>query len=242
MSQALSPANVKSAILTRLGSSCRTVEITDAVLQECITNAMRFWNQYESKVEYKRESGISTAEGLPHSVALPTDVHYKGIRAVYFLVPYFAVTGGVTIFELLEKMTITRMDLHGLAFARSAWENYRRIRGVDPTWHEDKDAHKLVFYAPCGPLEVGYELLWAYEDPTEIPLSRDYMFLQAVEAFCRLILAEIRGKFGGQVLAPGGGSFQLDAEYQRTRGAELLKEIQDKLATARPTMPLPELA
>ena len=239
MSADLTFDNIKSRIQARLGATCRTVELSDDQWQEAINQALELWTMYESKVTYHHAENVVTSEQQPFYVDLPEDDSYKGVRTVYFLVPYWAVTGGYTIFELLEKMTITRMNVGGLSLARSAWEMYRRVRGVDPTWHEDKERHRLYLYAPSGPFEAGYELLYKYTSPEEIPLGRDSLFMKAVEGYARLILGDIRGKFGGTVLAPGGGSFNLDADYQRTRGAELITEATERLNVGRTSGPVP---
>jgi hypothetical protein len=230
---------IKERVAGRLGSACRTVEISDDNWRDSIEQAIDLWNQYESLVKYFKQTGIVTSEQQPFYIQLADDSTFKGVRTVYFLVPYWAVTGGYTIFELLEKMTLTRMNVGGLALARSTWEMYRRVRGVDPTWHYDKASNRLYLYAPSGPFDAGYELLYAYTESTEIPQGRDYLFLKAVEGFTRMILGEIRGKFGGQVLAPGGGSFQLDADYQRNRGKELIDMVTERLNVGRTSAPVP---
>jgi hypothetical protein len=230
---------IKDRVRTRLGASCRSVEIDDAAWRDSIEQAIDLWNQFESLVKYFKQLNIVTSQQQPFFLQIATDPTFKGVRTVYFLVPYWAVTGGYTIFELLEKMTLTRMNVGGLALARSTWEMYRRVRGVDPTWHYDKGSNRLYFYGPSGPFDAGYELLYAYTDATEIPQGRDYLFLKAVEGFTRGILGEIRGKFGGQVLAPGGGSFQLDADFQRARSKELIDEVTERLNVGRTSMPVP---
>lgn len=239
MSGSLDFDTIKSRIQSRLGASCRTVELSDDQFHEAINQALELWTMYESKVEYHRAENVITSEQQPFFLELPTDESYKGVRAVYFLVPYWAVTGGYTIFELMEKMTLTRMNVGGLSLARSSWEMYRKIRGVDPTWHEDKKTNRLYLYAPSGPFEAGYELLFKYTDPEEIPLGRDSLFMKVVEGYSRLMLGEIRGKFGGSVLSPGGGSFNLDADHQRTRGQQLVDEATERLSVGRTSGPVP---
>jgi len=239
VSASLTFDSVKQRIQARLGATCRTVELTDDQWHEAVNQALELWTMYESKVTYNRVENVITSEQQPFFVELPTDANYKGVRAVYFLVPYWAVTGGFTIFELMEKMTLTRMNVGGLSLARSSWEMYRKVRGVDPTWHEDKASNRLYLYAPSGPFEAGYELLFKYTDPVDIPLGRDSLFLKAVEGYARSMLGEIRGKFGGAVLAPGGGTFNLDSDYQRTRGETLITEVTERLNVGRTSGPVP---
>jgi hypothetical protein len=239
MSTKLNTAYITQTIYQRLGGSRRSVELTEADYTEAIEQSLDLWNEYRSRVEFHRQDNIVTSENAPFSVVLDSCV--LGVRRVYFLVPYYAVTSGISIFELTEKLTITRLGIKDIALTRSAWDMYRQVRGVQPHWHFDKesDPQKLVFFAPSGPYSAGYELLVPFTDPTQIEKDRDSAFLKLCEGHARLILSDIRGKFGNQVLGPGGKTVALNAERQVTRGEALIEEVTNMLKTSRPNMPVP---
>lgn len=240
MSDKLNTAYIVKTMQQRLGISRRSVEVTEDDVVEAIEQALDKWNEYRSRIEYHYESNIITRENEPYSIALDSCV--SGIRTVYFLVPYYDIASGLTIFELTEKLTISRLGLRDIALSRSTWENYRRVRGVDPNWHfdsSDPSNKKLVFYAPTGPFDAGYELYMPYTNPVQIERDRDSHFLSMVEGFTRRILAEIRGKFGGQVLGPGGKMVQLDSDKQLQLADKLLEDGEMKLRLSRPNLPVP---
>lgn len=224
----------------RLGLGRRGVELLDAHFTEAIEQTLDLWNEFRSRVTYNRAQSVITRENEPYSINLEDEC--LGVRAVYFLVPYYDIASGLSIFELTEMLTITKLGVKDIALSRSAWESYRRIRGVEPSWHFDENSSpkKVVFYAPSGPYNAGYELLYPYTDPTQIKPDRDALFLRGVEAFTRFILAEIRGKFGGAVIAPGGGSFKLNSDMQYQRAEKILEEVRETLKASRPNMATPQ--
>lgn len=239
MSDKLSTAYIKRTMDQRLGVSRRGVELTEDDYVEAVEQALDVWNQYRSRIEYKKLDSIVTSEAAPVSVAV--DDAAFGVRAVYFLLPYADVASSLTIFELAEKLALTRLGVKDIALTRSAWENYRRVRGVEPSWHFNKEAspRTLVFYVPTGPYDVGYELLFPFTMASQIKKDRDSTFLKLVEGYSRRILVEIRGKFGGQVRSPGGGSFSLNADYQAQESSKLIEEVETALSASRTTMPVP---
>jgi hypothetical protein len=240
MSSKLNTAYIVKVINQRLGVSRRSVELTEDDVAEAIEQSLDLWNEYRSRVEFHRQDNIITREDEPFSVTLDDCV--IGVRRVYFLIPYYDIVSGLSIFELTEKLTITRLGIRDIALSRSNWDMYRQIRGVQPEWHFDKesDPHKIVFYAPSGPYTAGYELLLPFTDPSQIEGDRDSTFLKLCEGHARLILAEIRGKFGNQVLGPDGKTVALNAERQIEKGEKLIEDVTERLKTSRPNMPVPQ--
>lgn len=239
MSDKLNTAYVSATMRQRLGGSRRSVELTEDDYVEAIEQALDLWNQYRSRTEFHRQDNVTTAEAAPYSIALDSCV--IGVRNVQFLVPYNESVASLNIFELTEKLAITRLGVKDIALTRTAWKMYRGVRGVEPRWHFDaeSDPKKLVFFAPGGPYTVGYELILPFTDPVQIEQDRDNMFLKACEGYCRRILGEIRGKFGNNVLGPDGRSVQLDADFQRTQAEKLITEVEDLLKISRPNAPVP---
>ena len=239
MSSKLTLAYVKSTMEQRLGISRRSVELKDADYEQAMEQSLDLWNEYRSRVECHRATGVTTTENNPYTVTLTEDC--LGIRACYFLVPYYDVASGLTIFELAEKLAITRLGIKDIALTRSTWESYKRVRGVDPSWQfiVEGSTRKLVVFAPAGPYDMGYEPIYAYTAATQIEIDRDATFLRLIEGYTRLILAEIRGKFGGQVMAPGGGQFNLNADRQIQKGEELIAAVRETLSMSRPSRPVP---
>jgi len=240
MSTKLNTAYITQTLTQRLGGSRRSVELTEADYTEAIEQSLDLWNEYRTRTEFHRQDNIITRENEPFAITLDSCV--IGVRRVYFLIPYYDIVSGLSIFELTEKLTITRLGIKDIALTRSYWDQYRVIRGVQPQWHYDKesDPHKLVFYAPSGPYSAGYELYVPFTDPTQIESDRDSTFLKLCEGHARLILAEIRGKFGNQVLGPGGKQVALNADRQITRGEKLIEEVTERLRSSRPNMPVPQ--
>ena len=239
MSTKLNTAYIQQTINQRLGVSRRSVELTEADITEAIEQSLDLWNEYRSRVEFKRQDNIITRENEPFSVVL--DACVLAVRRVYFLIPYYDIVSGLSIFELTEKLTITRLGIKDIALTRSYWDTYRQIRGVQPTWHFDKESNpqKIVFFAPSGPYSAGYELLLPFTEPTQIEIDRDSTFLKLCEGHARLILAEIRGKFGNQVLGPGGKTVALNADRQIDRGEKLIEEVKERLQVSRPNVSVP---
>jgi len=239
MSSKLTTAYVVSAMQQRLGGSRRSVELVEDDYTNAMEQALDTWNEYRMRIDFMRQDNVATAENTAYEIELDEDV--IGVRRVYFLIPYQAVVSGLSIFELTEKLTITRLGIKDIALTRSYWDQYRQVRGVEPKWHFDKDSDpkKIAFYAPSGPYTAGIELFLPFTSPTQIEKDRDSTYLKLVEGYSRLILAEIRGKFGGQVLAPGGGSVALNADRQVTRGEALIDEVTNTLRASRPNMPVP---
>jgi len=240
VSAKLTTVYMTGAMERRLGYGRRGVELLAEHFGEAISQALDLWNEFRSRVVYGRAQSVITRESEPYSIDLDDDC--LGCRAVFFLVPYYDVAGGLTVFELTEQLTITKLGIKDIALSRSAWENYRRVRGVEPSWHVDEESspRKLVFYAPSGPYDAGYELLYPWTDPVQIKADRDALFLRAVEGFVRYVLAEIRGKFGGTVIAPGGGSFKLNSDMQYQRAEKILEEVRETLRASRPNMATPQ--
>lgn len=240
MSMKLNTAYVSQTLYQRLGGSRRSVELTESDYTESIEQSLDLWNEYRSRTEFHRADNIVTRESAPYSVVLDSCV--LGVRRVYFLIPYYDIVAGLSIFELTEKLSITRLGIKDIALSRSNWEMYRQIRGVEPHWHFDResDPHKLVFYAPSGPYSAGYELLLPFTDPTQIETDRDSSFLKLCEGHARLILAEIRGKYGATVLGPGGKSVALNADRQIARGEKLIEEVTERLKVSRPNVSVPQ--
>lgn len=240
MSDKLNTAYIVRTMQQRLGISRRSVEIKEDDVVEAIEQALDKWNEYRSRIEYSVVHNVLTRENEPFSVSVDSCV--IGVRTVYFLVPYYDVSSGLTIFELTEKLTISRLGLRDIALSRSTWENYRRVRGVEPHWHFDQtdtSAKKIVFYSPSGPFDAGYELQVPYTNPVQIEVDRDSHFLTLTEGFTRRILAEIRGKFGGQVLGPGGKMVQLDSDKQMAMADKMIEDSELKLRLSRPNLPVP---
>jgi hypothetical protein len=239
MSDKLNTAYIVKTIRQRLGASRRAVELTEDDIVEAIEQSLDLWNEYRTRIEFHREDNIVTRENEPYAVTRDSCV--IGVRTCYFLIPYYDVASGLTIFELTEKLTITRLGISDIALTRSAWETYRQVRGIEPQWHFDKEStpHKLVFFAPSGPYTAGYELYVPFTDPVQIESDRDATFLRLCEGYSRLILAEIRGKFGNQVLGPGGKTVALNADRQVERGEKLIDEVTERLKISRPNMAVP---
>lgn len=240
MSDKLNTAYVVRTMQRRLGISRRAVEVTEDDVVEAIEEALDLWNEFRTRIEYGLAQNVLTRENEPFSVAIDSCV--MGVRYVYFLVPYYDVTGGLTVFELTEKLTISRLGITDIALSRSSWENYRRIRGVEPHYHFDKSDpqnKKLVFYAPSGPFDAGYELQVPYTNPVQIEKDRDSSFLRLVEGYTRRILSEIRGKFGGEVLGPGGKTVRLDADKQSQLSEKMIEDVTNTLRVSRPNLPVP---
>lgn len=239
MSSKLTTAYVVSNMNTRLGGSRRSVELTEEDYTNAMEQALDLWNEFRMRTTFHRQDNIITAESSGYSVDVDDDV--IGVRRVYFLIPYQAVVSGLSIFELTEKLTITRMGIQDIALTRSYWDQYRQIRGVEPQWHFDKDSDpkKIWFYAPSGPYTAGFELYVPFSAPTQIEKDRDSTFMKLVEGYSRMILGEIRSKFGNQVLSPGGGSVQLNGQWELDRGTKLIDEVTEVLRASRPNSPVP---
>lgn len=110
----------------------------------------------------------------------------------------------------------------------------RRVRGTEfEYWHiRDLDlvppVNDIACYVPAGPRDVSYDVAVAITDVDDIPFVHESLFLKWIEAECRMMLAGMRGKYGG-VLPGATGDLQTDAADQRAIAERLFTEAEGEL-------------
>jgi hypothetical protein len=165
------------------------------------------------KTHMIRTHGINQFQPTNHKVV---SVEFVGYEDVYDLtVPEyhnFAVSSGVFV----HNTTLPEL----LAQRKSVL----RARSLEPDWIFDPEKKWLVLWHPASPYHINYILSYQHTITT-LPQTLQSRFLDTVEAYCRLTLADILGTFGNEIPGPTG-PVQMDVEAMRTRGDAMLTKIE----------------
>lgn len=230
--QKISKDQIVHYIRTKLGGNRFSVELDDQQIDLAIDDAVRLFRRYL----YGRLT-LSQAEVVGvQKFALPEDAF--AITRFDVLTtdrPSFA-EAELNVFEL------NRNRLYGLYGDRPGAlyelqvhiEQSRRTRGTEPEyWHiRDENStppvNDIVIYVPSGPRDVSYDVAIAITAPEHVPFVHERLFLKAVEGYCREMLGDNRGKYGGVLPGPSG-DLQLDSSRQIERATQIQTEVEEEL-------------
>jgi len=240
----LTAGEVVNRIRMRLGAGARCIPLAQdgtGHYQEAIDRALDLFNQY---IPCKRYGYLNVPAGTPQSdIDLSGESDLISVVSVQFLRPrspqlivdlgIFNLTGrlitsspfstGVVSAQLIGPGT-PQTTLAELLAQRKTVE---RVRSLEPGWLWDPVTKHLLLYHPAGPYEVCYVKAYPHTLET-FPSGMKSRFLDAVEGYCRLTLGDILGAFGEEIPGPTG-PIRVDAEYQRTRGQQLIDQVTEYL-------------
>jgi len=236
----MSKGDIVHYIRTLLGGTRMAAELDDQQIDLAIDKAVRLFRRY---LFGRRTIAKPEVVGIME-FPLPADTF--AITRFDVLTtdrPSFA-EAELNVFEL------NRNRLYGLYGDRPGAltemiqhiEISRRTRGTEPEfWHMrfDKDGlpiNDIVIYVPSGPRDVSFDVALPIKEVEDVPFVHEDLFLEGVEANCRSILGDMRGKYGG-VLPGATSDLTLDADFQRTKATEMLLALKEELKRLGLAMP-----
>lgn len=243
-------AELKQRIETRLGGGRRVLEFARTTasgeydsLGEAIQQALDLFNKYIIRTEFAFITEAETSGKTSMTVEFDDDNMLRVVR-VDFTKPSEVNANSEDVFSLATRLQgggymggysgrqgrmapAGRYGFGDVAFWKQQKEAVGRQTSQEPDWLWDDNYRRLALYIPLGPYEITYEKAYPH---TLASLPRNYEadFLKLTEGYARLILADIRGKFGGQIPGPTGG-VETDAQTQRDRGQQLVEQVEERL-------------
>lgn len=243
--------NFINRVALRLGAGCRVLEMEDDHWCEAIQQAMDLLSNYIYRGEWAHlpnVSGTNQTVNFSDAQSATYDPDLLRVVNVQFAHP---VDEGLAVeqdvFTLSERLAyggrthrygggrgygvmapVGRIGLGDIATQKHYREAQLRVTGKDPDWLWDQNLRTLVLSMPTGgPYDITYLKAYPYTPGT---LPQNYMryFLEAVEGYSRLMIADIRGKFGQLIPGPTGGA-EIDAQVQLQRGQELIQKVEEAL-------------
>jgi len=211
-----------------LGFPIVRIELDDVHYDRAIEKATYLFNRYLGELQIL--AFYQCDDSWTHTFTEADNI--KGISGIKCLFPSnLADYAALNIFEILYRMLYPRLPVGEWYMLRGFYKTYQRVRGVDPDWHYDPFNRTLYVDCHGGPWDIMVE---ANKDLTFASINvglRSYqdLFLQVCEAETKLMLAKVRGKFGGSIPAPGG-ALQTDAQQlyaEATATLELANKILD---------------
>jgi len=171
-----------------LGYPVRSLELTDEQIADAISDAIYLFNRYKPRLYY------GTLENVADRTVIQIDNDIDDIIEVQF------VREGVGIYNYdmniftLDKMLSWRRLGAGDYYEWQHWvEMAKRSFSADPDWFYDQENRRLYIYITGGPYHVMFTGIKNHTLAT-IPKRLVPEFLMAVEAYCRLRIAEIRSR------------------------------------------------
>lgn len=219
--------DIRTVVRTRLGYPGVNVELDNTAIDQAVTDSLALFNNYLCNPEPRV---VKNRQG---SVVIPLIAGDNGVLAVKTFYPddlraYY----NMSVFELMYRMVFPNFPVSDWYLLKSFYKMYQRVRGVDPDWWYDEGAR--VLYVDCngGPFDIFYLVSTDLTLETIDTVKSTYIqdFKNYVLANCKLVLAKVRGNFGGTIPVPGGSlstdSAQLEAEAEKD-----MEKIEMKLNT-----------
>jgi len=242
--------NFIDRVSSRLGRDRRNIELADEHWCEAISQSMDLLNTYLFRPVWAN-LGEQQAESLTvkfGDLLGSPDTYDANLRSVVRVIFHDPNSGSTPISDdpfLLTSRLVSgaggylggslggrsstgRYSLGDIALWQQRSEISMRLAGNDPDWLWDEANRQLVISMPSGrTYDVTYLKAYSYT-PNNLPSGYFHYFLKSLEGFARIILADIRGKFGQQIPGPTGG-IQTDASVQREKGEALINSVEDTL-------------
>ncbi|TXH17256.1 MAG: hypothetical protein E6R03_04245 [Hyphomicrobiaceae bacterium] len=227
MPGAFTSKSVSDYIAAKLGAPVIGVELVPTQVSVLIQESLRTYNTLVGRQRKKKLTLGSAQQGYP----LP-DVGSRGVCKVEFV-----KRNGIPLlsdpFFGREFARNSPMDFDAYALGNSYWKAMQRVGSQEPDWHWDQTARTL--YVDMGPANMSLQTMydvtyWYYEDIgiQEIPSTHVQVFLDLALGSAKMLVGEMRDKFGGSGPGPGGGVTM--------NGAALKGEGQQMMEAARATL------
>lgn len=216
---------LRDYIVSKLGGPTVCVELSQEQLDWSINDALSKFNHYlckaQPRVAYNRAGGVQ----IP---LLPGD---RGVIDCQILFPDVTRDyAQMNIFEIMYRMVFPRMPLGDWYLLKSFYKTYQQVRGTEADWYMDQSTNTMYVDCWSGPYDIFYVVAMDLDLTTMDTLKEAYKrdFRDYAVAEAKIVLARIRGKFGGTIPAPGG-MLQTDADNLRTEGETKRLEIEARL-------------
>ena len=227
---------LREEICTVLGDPTIVVELTDEMLNTCVTRAVRMLNHYHPPSNW---STIQYAHGQPMYVLTDPGIHgVIDVQAArrwpsggFFLFPW-AYPGMMLSYAPLVAPGDTNSDLMQQMQYNKATQ---QVMGKEFDWEQRRDrfTKQISLFVRAEPgAKVMYEYVW-HLTPDDDPLTgigncppSDLDWLARYStALAKQILSRILRKFGGGVNMPDGSTEQLDGESLMEEGKQVKRRI-----------------
>lgn len=216
---------LRKYVFKRLGHGTIVVELDNEGIDLAIEDSVEKFQQYLTapRVGILREQTGTVIITLEDS-----DIGLLDIRCM--LPTSSRSYMNMSPYELLFRLFFPRFPVSEWYMLKTFYKSYQRMRGQDPDWYYDRQAKKAYVDCRAGPYDVFYvidqRLTLKNIDLYDIAHIKD--FKDYVLAQCKIMLAEIRGKFGGTIPVPGG-SLSTNADRLDAQGQLVIAEIDQKL-------------
>lgn len=243
--------NFINRVALRVGAGRRIIELTDDHWCEAVQQAMDLLSNYLFRTEWAHLPAVAAANTVIDFGDIQSETYDPNLLRVVnvqFVVPQDdSPTSQQSVFTLSERLVYGgrytrygggrgyglmaptgRVGLGDILFQKHYNEAQLRVTGSEPDWLWDETNRTLAISTPThGPYDITYIKAYPYTPGT---LPQNYMryFLEAVEGYARLMIADIRGKFGQQLPGPTGGT-ETDAGIQLQRGQDMIQKVEEAL-------------
>lgn len=218
---------VKDYVFSMLGHPTVHVELTPGQMNQITGETLRVYNRYvarEERVAVKLVSGQ-----YEYSIPQVTD---RGVADVEFMraegLPY--ISDPVFGREFARAQPIN-FDTFILGIGH--WKELLRVTSQEPDWEWDQKT-RMLRISP-GSQDLLQSDLWIVSVSfyssvgiQEVPENHHDVFLQYALGRAKVVLGEMREKFGGSIPGPGGG-LTMNASALKTEGNEQLREMERRM-------------
>lgn len=228
--------DIREYIRNFLGWPRVAVELEPSQYAYILQEALAFYNAYNPIMKF---GVLDYVEGQD-AYYLP-DVPARGI----FRVEFIRKMGSPYMTDPMFGREFPRghpQDFDTYVLSTAHWKTLNRVGGLEPEWKWDRNTKTL--YVSSGPpagdsIISRYYITYYYYDDNALETIPSHHY-RAIYRYClalaKEVLAQVRGKFGGAVPAPGG---QLTLNYSDLQSqAEQEKEkIEEEIKGFSPPVP-----
>lgn len=230
--EAFTYADMVNWIKRRLGGDLWRLEgMNPEAINDCIGEALMLYSNRVPRLWYEMVgAGVKTY--TPKAAAV------LGCVRCDFIYPISASGGYQAEYNWISNLTVAGiipsagpgllMPAGDLMMWLMARKSFQRVASLTPQYVWDPSAKLLHIYN----YSVNYytfALFTLSKTFAEVNVNHKHWLRSHALAMCRLLLAENREKFDGQIQAPGGGMISTNAERLMTRAREDVDKSTDAL-------------
>lgn len=231
--------DLKDYVLLMLGAPSIKIELDQQNLDLAVDNAMKIFEEYAGREHFSYYT-FRTVPGksvykMPDDIGIIRNVFYKqspnfafqssdldGSIPVEYFYPggsYSSIQGG-----MIDPVQPIWGRMGEWVLYKQYEQMFTNISGNTGGWEWVSDTSTVKLYpTPCRGQLVIVHYMQKCKDWKEVNQAMQ----EGAYAFALIMLGNIRGKYT-QIPGPGGG-MQLDGEYQRNKGYELLEKWKEDL-------------
>lgn len=235
----LSVATVKDYVFSMLGFPVVDVELTDTQFSFILEDALSLYSQFvpmEAAVFFELLVGKHDYQFADLPSSGPFDVQFVRKQGMPFLND--ALFGR-------EFPRAHMISFEEYALSISYWELVRRVTSTEPEWYWDETDHTLVINTGYKNLVTPYSQhlcmarFFKRRSVNNVRPEHKNWFMKYALAQSKKVLAQIRGKFSGEIPAPGGRmkmGYQLLAEEGAREEEALMEKLRDMANRVPPVL------